>query len=480
MKIKEKIRFEKVASATGSLMISGDPKIWIKNISTDTRTIKKGDFFIPISGDNFDGHDFIKDAVLAGAGGFVYEKSSKGKIIKILEGPEKNSQGGPLILETENSLDFLKKLAADYLKRFKVIVIGITGSVGKTTTKNLIAGILSIGSNIVYTPKNFNTEIGVSKTIFSIYGDTDYFIVELGMRGKNQIGPLARLSNVSIGAITSIGNSHMEFFKDIREIASAKAEIAGPIKKNRGKLFLNANDSMTPFIRDSTGADIIEFGRYSGPDYSFVETGYDKWGRFSFDFFKHDKKIIKVKMGLPGYHNLYNGCLAAAICHYAGIDSSIIKKGIENAKMEKHRMNLIKCGHMTILDDCYNASPISVKSAIDTLLLISSKNNRRPVAILADMLELGRAAPDLHYEMGVYCAKKNIDVLIASGKLAKNICRGFEDEIKEGKSTCFHFNDRHDLKNGLKDIIKTEDIVLVKGSRANKMEDIISYFQDRP
>ncbi|HAJ94973.1 MAG TPA: hypothetical protein DCP02_01950, partial [Actinobacteria bacterium] len=191
------------------------------------------------------------------------------------------------------------------------------------------------------------------------------------------------------------------------------------------------------------------------------------------------KKIIRIKMSLPGYHNLYNGCLAAAICHHLGTGSGIIKQGIENAKMEEHRMNLIRCRRVTILDDCYNASPVSVKSAIDALLLISGKNNRRPVAILADMLELGRAAPDLHYEMGAYCAKKNIDVLITSGKLAKNICRGFEDEMKAGNGICFHFDDRYDLESGLKDIIKPEDIILVKGSRANKMEDIISYFQKK-
>lgn len=473
MKIKEKFRLEEAAGWTGSLIISGDPRIWIDNISTDTRTIKKGDFFIPVSGDNFNGHDFIKDAIRCGAGGFVYEKASREKIIKILEDP-----GELLVIETEDNLDFLKRLAADYLKQFKAIVIGITGSVGKTTVKNLIAGILSIGSNIISTPKNFNTEIGVSKTIFSIGGDTDYFIVELGMRGKNQIGPLAELSNVSIGAITSIGSSHMEFFRDIREIALAKAEIAGPIKRNRGKLFLNADDSMTPFIKGSTGADIIEFGRYNGSDYYFAETGYDKWGRFNFDFFKHGKKIISIKMGLPGYHNLYNGCLAAAICHYLGVDREMIKKGIEDAKMEEHRMKLVNCGHVTILDDCYNASPVSVRSAIDTLLLISSKNNRRSVAILGDMLELGNTAPDLHYEIGTYCAKKNIDVLIASGKLAKNIYRGFENEMdKTGKGACFYFNDRLDLESGLEDIIKPEDVVLVKGSRANKMEDVISYFQ---
>lgn len=473
MKINKKIRFEEAASWTGSSIISGDPKGWIENISTDSRTIKKGDFFVPISGENFNGHDFIQDALKAGAGGFIYERSSKKEISKTLNNPENNI----LVLEADNNMDFLKSLAAKYLRQFKITVIGITGSVGKTTTKNLIAGILSIGNNIVFTPKNFNTEIGVAKAIFNIGSDTRYFIAELGMRGKNQIGPLAQLSNVSIGAITAIGESHMEFFNNIEEIASAKAEIAAAIKSNKGKLFLNTDDSMTPFIMDGVDADIIGFGIKKGSEYSFIEKGHDKLGRFSFDFYRSNKKIAHIKMGLPGYHNLYNGCLSAAICHYLGIDSDMIKKGIGNVKMEEHRMNLIKCKDVTILDDCYNASPVSVKSAIDTLLLISDKN-KRTVAILADMFELGEGSAKLHHEIGVRCAKKDIDVLIASGKLAKNIYMGFKEEMnKSDKGICFHFNDINDLKASIMDIIKPGDIILVKGSRANKMEDIISFFQ---
>ncbi|MCD4670204.1 MAG: UDP-N-acetylmuramoyl-tripeptide--D-alanyl-D-alanine ligase [Actinomycetia bacterium] len=478
MKIKEKIKFEKAAQWTGSSIISGEPGAWIENISTDTRTLRAGDFFIPVEGENFDGHDFIEDAVRAGAGGFVYERNARERLTKILSGPKKNGPGRLLILETEQSLDFLTRLAANYLRQFKAITIGITGSVGKTTTKNFIAGILSIKYNTVYTPGNFNTEIGVSKTIFNIGADTDYFIVELGMRGKNQIGPLAEISNVRIGAITLIGDSHMEFFKGSGDIAEAKAEIAGPVKKNGGKLFLNADDRMAAFIRGISGADIIEFGDNNGIDYNFAKTGTDKWGRSSFDLLKKDKILGSVKLGLPGHHNLYNGCLAAAICHYLGADMAMIKQGIENAKTEGHRMELLECSGITILDDCYNAGPLSVRCAIDTLLLISKKSGRRPVAILGDMLELGSAACGLHYEIGNYCAKKDIDVLIASGKLAKNIYRGFRDGINktEGRS-CFYFNDKYELEKGIKGIIEPGDMVLIKGSRANKMEDIISYFQ---
>ncbi len=478
MKIKEKIKFEKAARWTDSSIISGEPGAWIENISTDTRTIKAGDFFIPVKGENFDGHDFIEDAVRAGAGGFIYERAAKGKLDNIISSPGRAGAERFLILETEQSLDFLTRLAANYLMQFKAITIGITGSVGKTTTKNLIAGILSIKFNTVFTPGNFNTEIGVSKTIFNIGADTDYFIVELGMRGKNQIGPLAEISNVRIGAITLIGDSHMEFFKGPEDIAEAKAEIAGPVKKNGGKLFLNADDKMTAFIRDISGADIIEFGEGNGIDYNFVKTGTDKCGRSSFDLLKKDKMICAMKLGLPGRHNLYNGCLAAAVCHYLGADIAMIKQGIENAKMEGHRMELLECSGITILDDCYNASPLSVRCAIDTLSLMSEKSGRRMVAILGDMLELGSSARGLHYGIGNYCAKKDIDVLIASGKLAKNIYRGFKDEINkaEGRS-CFHFNDKYELEKSLKDIIEPEDIVLIKGSRANKMEDIISYFQ---
>ncbi|MCJ7666112.1 MAG: UDP-N-acetylmuramoyl-tripeptide--D-alanyl-D-alanine ligase [Actinobacteria bacterium] len=476
MKIREKIKIEMAARGTGSRIIKGDPSGFIESISTDTRTLSRGDFFIPLKGENFDGPDFFEDAARAGAGGFVYESHCRGKIREI---QSKYSGGGSfaeLIIETEDVLDFYQKLARDHMMRFDPVVIAITGSVGKTTTRDLIVSILSQDFNVIYTPRNHNTEIGIAGAMMNIGKDTDFFIAELGMRGKDQIGPLAGICNVKIGAITAVGNSHLEFFTDVEEIAMAKAELAETVYKNRGKLFLNADDQMTPFIKNNVRADIIEFGRDNGLDYNFIDRAPDEWGRFSFDFFKNKKKINSVRLNLPGYHNIYNGCLAAGICHYLGASPEKIKSGIEGAVIEKYRMEIINSGDITLINDCYNASPLSTRGAIDTLGLIGEKNRRRCVAILGDMLELGDRADEFHYEIGKYLIEKDIDVLIALGKLAKNIYRGFkENRTDPEKMSCYYFAEKKEFRSNLKNLIKPRDIVLIKGSRANKMEEIISY-----
>jgi len=476
MKIKEKIKIGIVAGGTGSTMIRGDAGDSIEGISTDTRTLSVGDFFIPIKGENFDGHDFIEDAVRAGAGGFVYSRKHREKIQKIIKKYEnKKSFTGP-VLEAEDVLVFYQELARTSMIRFDPVVIGITGSVGKTTARDIVVSILSQDFDVVHTPKNHNTEIGVAAAMLNIGKNTDFFIVELGMRGKNQIGPLADICNISIGAITAIGDSHLEFFAGLEEIAMAKAEIATIIYKNGGKLFLNADDRMTPYIKDNVRADIIEFGRNNGLDYNFIDLAPDEWGRFSFDFFKNDHKKTRVRLNLPGYHNIYNSCLAAGICDYLGVSSEKIKSGIESAAIEKYRMEIIDSGDITLINDCYNASPLSMRKAIDTLCLIGEKNNRRCVAILGDMLELGDRSEELHYDIGKYLIKKDIDVLIALGKLAKNIYRGFkENRADPDGQRCYYFPEREGFQSSLKNLIKPRDIVLIKGSRANKMEEIISY-----
>jgi len=476
MKIRKKIRLDDALIWTGARMLSGNKESLIGSISTDSRTLEEGDLFIPVSGENFDGHDFMDAAVRSGAGGLVYEKKKKAKVPlpPAYEGTGKIRD--LMILETDDSRDFLMRLAGGYIRQFDVVTIGITGSLGKTTVRSLVASVLKRGFGIVQTPKNFNTEIGVSKTIFNIDSSTDFFVAELGMRGGGQIGPLADASNVKIGAITSISGSHMEFFDSIESLAAAKAEIAGPVRANRGMLFLNADDDMTPFIKGLAGVDIIEFGRNSGRDYNFIEKDSDHLGRFSFDLYKAGERLVHIKGSHPGYHNIYNACLAAAVCHMAGAGIDMIKKGLEDADMEAHRMKVLRCGGLMVIDDCYNASPVSVQGALDTLDLISKKSNRRSVAILGDMLELGDFAAGLHSDTGKYASKKDIDVLVTSGKLAKNICRGFMETC--GKSQrCMAYDDGEKLLEDLGNIIETGDIVLVKGSRAAKMEGIVQYLK---
>lgn len=474
--MKEKIKVENILSWTNCRLVSGNIKEIIGNISTDSRTIGKGDFFIPLTGENYDGVNFIEEALKKGAGGFVFESGHKGrlKLWKKVLGSE--SFNNLIILQSDNNLTFLEKIASGHIRKFNPIVIGITGSVGKTTTKNFLVNILNKKHRVGFTPANYNTEIGVSKSILEIDRKTQFFIAELGMRAKGQIGVLSEMCNLNVGAVTAIGQSHMAFFKDLREIATAKAEIAEVLCRNNGVLFLNDDDRNSDLIESNVDCKVIKFGRNKKIAFNFIEKNMDRMGRFTFDFYKNDKKITDIALNIPGYHNIYNACCAAAISSNLNISKDDIKKGIEEAVVEGSRMEIVRKKDKIIIDDCYNASPISVREAIDTLVLISGKNNMRSIAILGDMLELGDNSPKFHYEIGRYLSEKKVDVLIALGNLAKNIFEGFKSggSFDKSKNLCFYFRDKEKLGKVIGDLLKSKDLILIKGSRANKMEDIIN------
>ena len=234
----EKIKIEEILTWTKSKLISGRPGQYIDSVSTDSRAIKEGEFFLPLIGENYNGHDFIYSALKKGASGFVYESIYTNKL-KFWKSSIKSAILDKLIVfQSENNLEFLEKVSYGYIRKFNPIVIGITGSVGKTTTKDLLVNVLSKLYDTKYTPKNFNTEIGVSKTILEIDRNTDIFVAEFGMRGKGQIKLLSDMCDVDIGIITAVGKSHLEFFKDPREVATAKMEIGKILESKNGILFL--------------------------------------------------------------------------------------------------------------------------------------------------------------------------------------------------------------------------------------------------
>jgi UDP-N-acetylmuramoyl-tripeptide--D-alanyl-D-alanine ligase len=474
--MKEKIRVETVLSWTNCILVSGNIKEFIYCISTDSRTIKKGDFFIPLKGNNYDGSDFIVDALRRGAAGFVFESGLKGRLKSFKENSGAVDFDDLLILQSENNLVFLEKIASGYIKKFKPTVIGITGSVGKTTTKDFLTNILAKKRRVVFTPANYNTEVGVAKSIFNIDKKTEFFIAELGMRAKGQIKVLSEICDLNIGAITRVGESHLAFFKDLKEIAEAKAEMAEILRKNDGVLFLNNDDRSSNMIEEMAGCRVIRFGRNNKLAFNFLERSSDIMGRFAFDFYQADKKVTDMTLSIPGYHNIYNACCAAAISAYLNMDKDDIKKGIEQADMQGSRMEIVRKNNRIIMNDCYNASPISTREAVSTLVLISEKNNMRSVAILGDMLELGDGSPMLHYEIGRYLSEKKVDMLIAVGRLAENIYNGFRSgsNFNKRRNLCFYFKNKKELGRKLSSLLKSEDLILLKGSRANKMEDIIN------
>ncbi len=474
--MKENIKVNDIISWTNCEVISGNIEKYISNISTDSRTIKKGDFFIPLTGENYNGHDFIESALNKRACGFVFESIYRERLELWKKKAGHEDTDNLVILQSDSTLDFLKSISYNYIRKFKPTVIGITGSAGKTTTKDFLANILGKEHRVVFTPRNYNTEIGVSKSILEIDKSTDFFIAELGMRGKGQIRVLSDICNLSIGAITAVGQSHMAFFKDLQEIAEAKAEMSEILHKNNGTLFLNNDDGYGNFIENIVNCRVEKFGRNNNISFNFIEEKIDDLGRFTFNFFKNDKKIININLNIPGYHNIYNACCAAAIGLYSGISSKSIKEGIEGAIIEGSRMEILKKKDRMIINDCYNANPLSVKGAIDSLVSISKKRNMRSVAVLGDMLELGIGSDRLHQEIGGYLSGKKVDVLIAVGSLARNIYEGYrkESNLNRNDGSYFYFASKEKLCEKINDLLEPGDLILVKGSRANKMEDIIN------
>lgn len=491
MKIGQKISFKRFISWTGSRVLSCgknalNKRSFISSISTDTRTLEENDFFIPVAGQNYDGHNYIAEAVGKKCCGFVIDAKNEAALENARKKSDPKIWQELLILQADDNISFLLDLASNYIRRFNPVVIGITGSAGKTTTKDFLVSILSGVFKIVFTPKNFNTEIGIALSALEVNKDAQFFIVELGMRAKGQIGMLSRVVNLDIGAITSIGPSHLEFFKDVSEIALAKSEIADYLDEKGGVLFLNNDDEWTDLILKKIHCKVLKYGRNNNLDYNFLEKHIDSLGKYSFEFFNKNHMITEIDLPVPGFHNIYNACCAAAVCSYLGLASNFISIGIRNAVFGENRMKIISGGGKIIINDCYNASPLSMKRAIDTLKLVSGKNSCRSVAILADMLELGNLSPDLHFQLGLYLKEKGIDILVAIGELSKNICKGYEfkkitgsreNHGREDITKYYHFMDCESFCKNAGKIIKTGDCILIKGSRANRLEKIIDFIQ---
>lgn len=444
----------------------------ISAFSTDSRTVKKDDFFIPLKGGQFDGHEFIADAVNKKVSGFAFNKGYK-KIDEIVYRIKKDNLQISA-LACKNTDDFLLDAARGYRHRYSPVSIGITGSVGKTTTKNFLANITVKTAKTVFSKKSFNNEVGIPKTIFEIDKDTSYFIAEIGMRAEGQVRKLAAICDVRYGIITRIGPSHLEFFGSVQDIARSKAEISEIIESNNGLLFLNGNDEYFPELKKYAISETVICGNTTDYKYNFSNAAADKKACYEFDFNYFDKKIFRARLAIPGYHNIYNAMMAAALSNEIGIKPETIKNALQETQPDDLRMEICEINGKYIINDCYNANPVSLKSAIDTLKTIAETRNSRSVAILGDMLELGSKSDDYHEEIGRYLLEKGIDLLIVFGDKTKTTYQVFRD-IKDSANESYYFKDRDSLASSVKNLLRTGDVILIKGSRSNRMEEIINF-----
>ena len=422
----------------------------IKNISTDTRTIKKESLFIAIKGDKFDGNDFVEEAFKKGASLAIADNK---KLLKI-----RNKK----IVYVKNTIGALKKISENIIKKYSGNVIAITGSNGKTTTTNIIANSLN---NTSKTIGNYNNEIGMPLSIINASPKSKNIIIEIGAAKAGDIDYLSKILNPFIGVITNIGNSHLETLKNINGVLKVKSEIVNNIKKGGYLIVPNENKkhlSYWKLIRDDI--NIYSFGMTKSADFFASDIRVKKEGMHFKISSKLIDKDIQIKTSLEGEHNIKN-ILSSFVIHYC-LDNNINNFALKLNSNKIKNVRQIKSKWLkgsTLIDDTYNANPDSSKKSIDLL----SKYKKNTILVIGDMLELGKYKKKLHKELGEYAKANGINIVLGFGELTKETIKAF------GKKGIF-FDNEESLKSYLIKNITSKDVILIKGSRGMKMERFIN------
>jgi len=432
--------------------------ISVSDISTDSRSLKTGAAFIAVKGDRFDGHDFIEEAVKKGAVVVVYESRKRERV-----GPVIKRAKSVLFIGVNDTRRFFGTVAKNYSALFDFEKIVVTGSCGKTTTRGLVASVLSQRYTVVSSPKSYNNDIGVPKTMLSADVGTNILVQELGTNSPGEIAYLSSVVEQDHALITNVGPAHIGFFGTEDNIAREK-KTALVALKSAGTAFLNADDPYFGFLREGVSARVKSFGLLGGD--VVAERPVARWLDHS-EFMLHG---VPVSVPIAGKHGIVNAAAAAVAGLHFGCTPQEIKKGIEEYEGEGGRGNLHASGGVTFIDESYNANPMSVGAALD--LIAGVETGGRKAFVFADMLELGDKAEHYHRLVSDRVIDCGIDALFTFGPLSEitaSRCKaiGFED--------VFQFEEIGALSVSLKEWVQEKDLVLIKGSRAMRLERVLEY-----
>lgn len=428
----------------------------ISGISTDSRTIKPSELYIALRGESLDGHDYISSAITNGAAAILASK------------PLSFVQGVPIpVILVEDTLEALWKIAASYLQNHRKPVIAVTGSVGKTSTKEMIASVLSQQFNTQKSKGNFNNQIGMPLSILSLMDVQDVLIVEMGMRGLGEIRILTQIAKPSIAVITNIGLSHIERLGSQANILRAKLEIIEGLSED-GILILNANDPHLRLSPFSIHQRIVTIGIETPADYrayDIINQGEDGV-QFKINLFGN---TYNPHIHAIGTHHVTNALFGIACGIEMGMGPEDILTGIAKYQQGSMRFQITEKDGIRFIDDTYNASPDSMKAALQSLCSLSKEG--RTFAVLGNMLELGEVAPTAHYELGQLCLSLGIQYALLMGDHALDVGRGI------GNPKLYQvFQTHEEIVAFLKETLQAGDLVLLKGSRALHMEKVLAQF----
>ncbi|MFQ5454647.1 MAG: UDP-N-acetylmuramoyl-tripeptide--D-alanyl-D-alanine ligase [Nitrospirota bacterium] len=453
----------------GKIIRETDKDMTIKGISIDSRTIKRGEIFIPISGKNFDGNDFIKDTLSKGASGVIVESGRWPSIVATI--PESLLKERVLI-KVADTLRALQDIASSYRKIFALSLVAITGSNGKTTTKEMTAGILGKRFNLLKSEGNINNHIGVPLTLFRLKPIHEAAVIEMGISLKGELSRLCEIACPDIGVITNIGYTHLETLKDIDGVREGKGEIISSIGE-KGTIVLNGDDTNLERLEKKVKGKLMRFGIDRDADIMAEDIRIDHKRGLSFSL-KINREKRRVSLPLFGRHNVYNALAASTVGTIFDMDIDLIKEGLEDFKPLSMRGGIREAGDIRIIDDSYNANPVSMISAID--MAMDLKDSGRVIAVVGDMFELGGYREEAHLKLGRDIVQKGVNHIITIGQSGRLIGEGaINAGMEDGRvDICEYHNEAVDA---LQRIIKKGDIVLIKGSRGMKMETIIEMME---
>jgi len=443
---------ETLARWSGGTLISGDPSRKVSVVCSDSRRLGPGDLFVALRGEKFDAHTFLAEAARLGAAAAIVEQVT----------PDLPGNFG--IIKVANSLIALQRLSAGYRQSLSLRVVGITGSNGKTSTKDLAAAVLGERFRVTKTQGNLNNHIGLPLTMLSARGSDEIGVFEMGMNHPGEIAPLAALAKPDVAIITNIGVAHIEFMKTREAIALEKGMLAEALP-DQGTVILSARDEFTPSIAGRTKARAVLAGIGAGEVQANELQAGPTGTRFQLSA---DGLSVPAEVPVPGEHMVQNAVLAAAVGRTFGLSLEESAAGFHKLNLSKGRLELKYARGIQILDDTYNANPDSMAAALRTLASLPTSGRR--IAVLGAMGELGAQAESGHRSVGETAARERIDCVITVGEAAALIAEsaktGGVPLVREMKST-------EEAAALLNDLAKTGDLVLIKGSRSAKMERIV-------
>ncbi len=461
--------FEEIVKVTGARELAGRPKVrgGIRRLCTDSRDVRTGDVFLPLAGERFDGHRFVAAALRRGAIGALVQRGAT---------LDPRPPARSWLLEVPDTLRAYQDLAAFHRRRFAIPVIAVTGSNGKTTTKDMIADVLMQRWRTLKTEGNLNNRVGVPRTLLRLHAGHRAAVIEMGVDHPGQTTRLCEIAQPTVGIITNIGPDHLEFFGTLETSARAKGELLDFIPAD-GALVLNADDDFYGVLAARASGRVVAFGLSEQAQVRAVDVEHDARQGLRFHLVLPGRtRGVRVTLPAHGLHNLANALGAAAVGHALGVSAAAIVKGLARFKPAAMRSQVVTMRGVRVVDDCYNANPASMEVAIDLLAALAGSG--RSIAVLGDMLELGPETQALHRQVGAHVGRRRVSTLIVAGTLGRAIAEGARaggmraDQIHEAA-------DAEEAGQLAARLARKGDVVLVKASRGMRLESVVEALRQR-